>query len=122
MAVPYNSTVNFETIRGDSFTKSVEVTHQDQPAFDYTGTTILMQVKSDSEDSTALLEATPTPTIPGPGEMAFTIEFTAAEIGGLPVTPPQSEFVYDIEFTLPDSTVRTYLSGKFVVYADVSRS
>lgn len=117
MAVSYNGVVNIEIIRGDTLIKGYNITNEDDPAYNYAGTTVMFQVKADSEDSVAVLSATPTPDTATLGEMGIDIEIDGADTAN--VDP--GEYVYDIQFNLPDGTIRTYVSGKVIVYADVSR-
>lgn len=118
MAVSYLGTYNIDIYRGDDLIKNFTLNNVDEPGFDYTGTTILFQIKGSTEDSVAAVEDTPTPTTSTLGEIVVPINIP----GSVTATLSPGEYVYDIQYTLPSGVVRTYVGGKVTVQADVSRT
>jgi hypothetical protein len=118
MAVTYLGVNDLFIYRGDDLIKNVVVNNTSNPTFDYTGTTILFQIKEDTESAVAAIEATPTPVTTTLGTIEVPINIPGIETANL----SPGEYVYDIQFTLPTTgIVRTYLAGRVLVTADVSR-
>jgi len=117
MSVNYQGITDLQVYRGDDLIKNVVVNNSSDPSYDYSGTTILFQIKDDSESATSLIEATPTPVTTTLGTIEVPINIAGVETANL----SPGEYVYDVQFTLPTGIVRTYVAGRVFVTADVSR-
>jgi len=113
----YQTTRNYVAYRGDDWIKKFTLINNSDPSYNYAGTTVLMQVKADTEDTVSVLQATPTPDTATLGRAIIDINIPGAQVAA--VSP--GEYVYDIQYTLPDGRIRTYLKGSFTVTADTSR-
>lgn len=114
-----------EFYRGDSFEAFmriremtlVEGEYVPGAYIDITGWVGLGQLRSSEDDPTVLATFAVTlgnqTTTPG---SAF-LRLTAAEVAALSVASGK----WDVQFTLPDSTVNTFLKGNFTVVKDVSK-
>lgn len=140
------ATQDYTLRRGDTFYNRVEWTwtaeaEAAQGAFEAfdpdTGDcywTARLQVRDDTEDTTALATLTSDPaagiTIIQPGEddeftMAFDIVIPAATTAGFPVSEGADKLFYDLEITEVSGRlgqVKTPLAGKIKVLADSTRS
>lgn len=104
-------TVNFTHKRGDTFYQTpinIKVNNVD---LDLTGAVILMQLRKEAGGVIAL---TPNLTITDAAGGDFQIDEQIINI-------PACNYQYDIQITLSDDTVVTWISGLFIINDDISR-
>lgn len=104
-------TVNFTHKRGDTFYQTpinIKVNNVD---LDLTGATILMQLRKEAGGVVAL---TPALSITDAVGGDFQIDEQIINI-------PACTYQYDIQITLSDDTVSTWISGLFIINDDISR-
>jgi hypothetical protein len=104
-------TVNFTHKRGDTFYATpinIQVNNVD---LDLTGAVILMQLRKEAGGVIAL---TPDLTITDAAGGDFQIDEQIINI-------PACTYQYDIQITLADDTVVTWISGLFIINDDISR-
>jgi hypothetical protein len=104
-------TVNFTHKRGDTFYQTLFNVKVNDVDLDLTGAVILMQLRKE----------------PG-GVIAFTPDLTITDaVGGdfqideQIINIPACTYQYDIQITLSDDTVVTWISGLFIINDDISR-
>ena len=104
-------TVNFTHKRGDTFYQTPINIKVNDVDLDLTGAVILMQLRKE----------------PG-GVIAFVPDLTITDaVGGdfqideQIINIPACRYQYDIQITLADDTVVTWISGLFIINDDISR-
>lgn len=102
--------------RGDSYSHVVTEYADDGSLSDLTGSTFLVQLKTDPTDTTPVVTFTTTilNAAQGSWEFSLTSTQTAAILPGY--------YVYDVQRTYPDGTVHTRFEGEADVQQDVSRA
>ena len=104
-------TVNFTHKRGDTFYQTpinIQVNNVD---LDLTGATILMQLR---KEAGGVVMFTPDLTITDAPGGDFQIDEQIINISAC-------TYQYDIQITLSDDTVVTWISGLFIINNDISR-
>jgi hypothetical protein len=104
-------TVNFTHKRGDTFAEvpiNIKINNVD---LDLTGSTILMQLR---KEAGGIVAFTPSLTIEAGTGGNFSIDEQIIDI-------PACNYKYDIQITLADDTVSTWISGLFSINDDISR-
>ena len=102
--------------RGDTYTHSVTEYEDDGTLSDLTGSTFLVQLRTDPDASTYVIQFTTALTDAANGEWEFTL--TSTQTAGLDV----GVYFYDVQRTYADGTVHTRFEGEAVVEADISRA
>jgi hypothetical protein len=115
--ITYQTSRNYGIFRGDDFIKKFTTNNNSDPSYDYTGTSILFQMKADTEDTVALLQATPSPDVSTLGTIVVDLAIPGVQTAN--VSP--GEYFFDIQYTLPDGRIRTYVTGRITVIADSAR-
>ena len=104
-------TVNFTHKRGDTFYATPINIQVNNVNLDLTGAVILMQLRKEAGGVIAL---TPDLTITDAVGGDFQIDEQIINI-------PACTYQYDIQITLADDTVVTWISGLFIINDDISR-
>ena len=104
-------TVNFTHKRGDTFYATPINIQVNNVNLDLTGAVILMQLRKEAGGVIAL---TPDLTITDAAGGDFQIDEQIINI-------PACTYQYDIQITLADDTVVTWISGLFIINDDISR-
>jgi hypothetical protein len=104
-------TVNFTHKRGDTFYQTPINIKVNDVDLDLTGAVILMQLRKEAGGVIAL---TPDLTITDAVGGDFQIDEQIINI-------PACTYQYDIQITLADDTVVTWISGLFIINDDISR-
>jgi len=115
------STYNISIYKGDTYKRVFRLTDGAIPtpaAIDLTGCVPKAQIRVDPADVSALIDFTATLHTQSGGTLGeFEISLTHTETAGLAA----AAYVWDVQLTWPDGTVKTYLAGKCVVTAEVTR-
>jgi hypothetical protein len=104
-------TVNFTHKRGDTFYATLFNVKVNNVDLDLTGAVILMQLRKEAGGVIAL---SPDLTITDALGGDFQIDEQIINI-------PACTYQYDIQITLADDTVVTWISGLFIINDDISR-
>ena len=104
-------TVNFTHKRGDTFAQVLINVKVDGNNLDLTGSNILMQLR---KEAGGIVAFTPILTIQAGTGGNFSIDEQIIDI-------PACNYKYDIQITLSDDTVNTWVSGIFTITDDISR-
>jgi hypothetical protein len=104
-------TVNFTHKRGDTFYATLFNVKVNDVDLDLTDAVILMQLRKEAGGVIAL---TPDLTITDAAGGDFQIDEQIINI-------PACTYQYDIQITLADDTVVTWISGLFIINDDISR-
>lgn len=104
-------TVNFTHKRGDTFYQTPINIQVNSVDLDLTGATILMQLR---KEAGGVVMFTPALTITDALGGDFQIDEQIINI-------PACTYQYDIQITLSDDTVVTWISGLFIINDDISR-
>jgi hypothetical protein len=104
-------TVNFTHKRGDTFYQTPINIKVNSVDLDLTGATILMQLR---KEAGGVVMFTPALTITDDLGGDFQIDEQIINI-------PACNYQYDIQITLSDDTVVTWISGLFIINDDISR-
>lgn len=112
-------TLDLEVYRGDSFELFGRIRTTTAGSYlDLTGWVGIAQIRSDPDSDSVIESFSVTlgnqSTAPG----SVFVRLTAAQTSDLAFTSAQ----WDLQFTLPDGTVRTYLKGKVTLNKDISRA
>lgn len=97
--------------RGDTYTHAIT-----EYGNDLTGSVFLVQLKNDPEDVTPVVTFTSTIVDAATGQWQFSL--TASQTAALEPGP----YVYDVQRTFANGTVRTRFQGDAEVEQDVSRA
>ncbi len=97
--------------RGDTYTHGVTETNND-----LTGSSFLVQLKTDPTDTVPVVTFTSTILDAVQGKWQFSL--TAVQTAAIPV----GSYVYDVQRTFSDGSVRTRFQGEAEVEQDVSRA
>lgn len=123
MTVRYDLQVN----QGETFTKVFTYKNPDGSLIDLTGYSARMQVRTNYEAPTFLLELTTANggIVIGGTAGTITINITPAQTLAIAITslvgiPPYQNFVYDLEIAL-GSTIRKFLNGFFTLTKAATR-
>jgi hypothetical protein len=110
--------LNFSHCKGDTFDQVNFELKVNNVAKNLTGATIRMQLRKTADDATIVLSLTSVGnagiTITSPTTGLFKINSQVINI-------PVSDYVYDIEITFSDGTVKTYISGYFTITQEITR-
>jgi hypothetical protein len=104
-------TVNFTHKRGDTFYQTPINIKVNSVDLDLTGATILMQLR---KEPGGVVMFTPALSITDAVGGDFQIDEQIINI-------PACNYQYDIQITLSDDTVVTWISGLFIINDDISR-
>ena len=104
-------TVNFTHKRGDTFYQTLFNVKINAVDLDLTDAVILMQLRK-APGGVVMLEPTITITDAPGGDFAIDEQI---------INIPACNYQYDIQITLADSTVVTWISGLFIINDDISR-
>jgi hypothetical protein len=118
MAIPYQAIINQTLYRGDDWNRKITISNESDPSFDFSGTTVICQIRETEEGVDKILELIPTPDTSNLGEISINLDFA----GAITKNVSPGDYVYDVEFTLPDGRVRTFVKGMISVIADVTRT
>ena len=102
--------------RGDTYTHAVTEYDDDGTLSNLTGSTFLVQMRSDSESDTVVAQFTTALVDAANGEWQFSL--TASQTADLDL----GIYFYDVQRTYADGAVHTRFEGEAVVEADVSRA
>lgn len=107
--------LNLSCIAGDTFLKTLLVNNSDGTAFDFTGCSARMQIKTIASSNELVIELT---TDNG-------ITLSSGQIL-IMMTPEQTQvfprnYVYDMEISFSDNQIQTWFGGKFTILEDVTR-
>jgi len=110
--------LNFTHTKGDTFNQVVFEVKRNNTAIDLTGATIKMQLRKQYSDTSAALSLT---SVASAG-----ITITNASNGNFKINQQIIDievfnYVYDIQFTLSNGEVKTYIKGGFNVVPEVTR-
>ena len=101
--------------RGDTYVHSVVEYNDDGTFSNLTGSTFLIQMRSDSESSVVV--ATFTTTILNALNGAWQFSLTATQTAAINV----GVYYYDVQRTYSDGSIHTRFEGEVEVEADISR-
>lgn len=104
-------TVNFTHKRGDTFAEVPINVKVNNTNLNLTGSTILMQLR---KEAGGIIAFVPLITIEDGTGGNFYIDEQIIDI-------PACSYKYDIQITLADDTVNTWISGTFTITDDISR-
>ena len=99
--------------RGDTYQGAAFSFSLNGSPLDLTGAAVLMQIKKNSADSTAVLEFT---------EADGTIDDNTFALSPVIIGVAPRAYVYDLQITLASGRVITPVSGTFEILSDVSRA
>lgn len=102
-------------VRGDTFEGARYTLEVNGAASDLTGASIRMQLKKDKSSATSKEFST------GAGITITDALNGVFEIDKQIISVDANAYVYDIEITYPDETVKTYVEGKWKILQDVTR-
>lgn len=103
--------------RGDTYDGCVfTIEYEDHTPLDLTGASILMQIKKSASDDEPVLEFTDTDGITITDAINGEFQIDEVIIDILPKI-----YQYDIQVTLSNGKVKTFVEGKFTVNSDISR-
>lgn len=102
--------------RGDTYTHSVTEYEDDGTLSNLTGSTFLVQLRTDPDASTYVIQFTTALTDAVNGEWEFSL--TSTQTADLDT----GVYFYDVQRTYSDGTVHTRFEGEAVVEADISRA
>lgn len=102
--------------RGDTYTHLVTEYEDDGTLSNLTGSTFLVQLRTDPDATTVVIQFTTTITDAANGEWQFSL--TSTQTANLTV----GVYYYDVQRTYSDGSVHTRFEGEAEVEADVSRA
>ena len=109
--------LNFQHIQGDTFKEVPFQILINSIALNLTGAVIKMQLRKECGGVPAL-------TLTTVGSAGLTITNAASglfKINQQIINIPEYDYLYDIQITLADSTVHTWVSGNFLINCDITR-
>lgn len=111
------TSVDFRIYKGDTAPTTLTFTNVNGDPIDLSGASILMQIKEKTGDLTSLVELSTNDLI----SIGGTDNNVVTILSWVDVPYSRVPLVYDMQFTLSNGRVVTYLTGKITVVIDVSR-
>ncbi len=109
---------NIVANKGDTFALTFDVVNEsDDSDFVFTSHTAKLQVKVNREDSNSILEFNTTDNSIILTTGSLSLQKSATIMNSI----ESGQYFYDLEITFPDSTIQTWLKGKFVLNQDTTR-
>lgn len=109
--------LNFSHIKGDTFEAVNFAVVKNTVALSLTGAVIKMQLKKEC-DGVAILSLT---SVASAGLTITNAAGGLFKINQQIINIPEFNYVYDIQITFADGTVKTWVEGNFVVKCDITR-
>lgn len=109
--------LNFEHIKGDTFEAVNFAVIKNAVVLNLTGAVIKMQLKKEC-GGVPILSFT---TVASAGLTITNAAGGLFKINKQIINIPEYNYVYDIEITFSDGTVKTWVEGNFVVKCDITR-
>jgi hypothetical protein len=101
--------VNFTVLKGDTFDAVVTFKDAEQKPLNFTGATLLMHIRNDSDVLQATLQS-------GSG---FTVSSNIVTFNYITTLTPDTYF-YDLQCTFASGLVKTLIGGKFKVLKEIT--
>jgi hypothetical protein len=101
--------VNFTVLKGDTFDAVVTFKDSEQKPLNFTGATLLMHIRDDSDSLVATLQS-------GSG---FTRANNIVTFNYVTTLAPNTYF-YDMQCTFANGTVKTLIGGKYKVLKEIT--
>jgi len=108
---------NFTHIKGDTFEAVNFALHKNNVVINLTGATIRMQLRSECGGLIAL-------SLTSVASAGITITNAAGglfKINKQIINIASGNYLYDLEIVFADTTVKTWLSGEFLIECDITR-
>ena len=109
--------LNFSHIKGDTFEAVNFAVVKNTVALNLTGSVIKMQLKKEC-DGVAILALT---SVASAGLTITNAAGGLFKINQQIINIPEFNYIYDIQITFADGTVKTWVEGNFVVKCDITR-
>ena len=109
--------LNFSHIKGDTFEAVNFAVVKNTVALSLTGAVIKMQLKKEC-DGVAILSLT---SVASAGLTITNAAGGLFKINQQIINIPEFNYIYDIQITFADGTVKTWVEGNFVVKCDITR-